>query len=253
MRLALASAALLLASSASAQINVEPFRKKLREEGFSGGVEASVTGRFGNNQGVIASGVGQIGWASARHLGFLHARGDYTHLNGRTQIARSFAHARYNLTFVENRLWGELFAQTQSDAFLSLRHRELYGVGPRTSVLSEGALRVFAGLALMFEHERVDVPRGAADPAVTNVWRASSYVAMTLTSDPRVTLSLTAFLQPRVDRLRDRRVLVEALLQIDVGKGFNVRIYAMARHDTEPVTGIKRADGELRNAIAWTF
>lgn len=241
------------ASRAVAQVNVEPLRKKVRSEGYSGAVEASVTGRFGNVEGAIASGVGQVGFASKRHLAFLHGRGDYTRLAGRTLVARSFLHVRYNLTLLEQRLHGELFAQTQSDAFLLLRHRELYGVGPRLTILDSDTLDLFAGCAAMFEHERVAVPPGAPDPAVTNLWRGSLYVALNMASDERVSFAVTGFYQPAFARPSDYRVLVEALFNVAVAKHFSVRLYGTVRYDSAPVTTVLRTDGEVRNALAWTF
>lgn len=245
-------AALLSAPQASGQVNVEPLRKKVREEGFSGSVEASATGRLGNVEGLVAGGMGQLGFADKTHLAFVHARGDYNRLNDRTQIARSFVHARYNLTLAP-RLFGEAFAQLQTDAFLLLRHRELYGLGPRVGVVEEKWLSVFAGVAGMLEYERVNVPEGAPDASETTFVRASGYLAATITTDDRVTFSIMAYYQPRVIHPSDYRTTLETSLEVAIRKSFSVRIYGSIRHDSAPVSSVLKTDLEIRNALAWTF
>jgi hypothetical protein len=252
----LACASFSLASFAlpvQAQVNIEPLRKKIRDEGFSGSGEGSLTGRLGNVEGVIATAVGQIGFGGRKNILFLHARGDYTKLNNRLLTAKSFAHLRGVHTLVQDFLWAEAFVQTQSDAFLLLRNRELYGAGPRFAFFRETAFGTFVGLAAMLEYERIAPAPGAPDDPVTFFARASAYVAAQIQTDDRVTLSLTAYAQPRFARPSDHRLFVESQLSVAVTKHFAVRLYAQWRYDSEPPTTVETTDVEIRNALTLTF
>ncbi len=239
--------------AARAQVNVEPLRKKIRDEGYSGTIEASATGRLGNIEGIIASSVGQVGWGTGRHLFFVHGRGDYTKLNKNVLVARYFLHARYNYELKDDFIWAEAFVQQQSDRFLNLKNRELVGLGPRFALFRETAFGTFVGVAWMLEYERVSVPEGAPDRPETLFQRASLYAAATVRTDDRVELTFTAYLQPRFARPADYRVFVESLLSVEANKHFSVRLYATVRHDSEPVTSVKRTDLEIRNALTIAF
>ena len=62
---------------------------------------------------------------------------DYTRYNDITSVDKSFAHGRYDYELTDV-LWGELFAQAQSDAFQRLTLRTLFGLGPRWQVFHTG-------------------------------------------------------------------------------------------------------------------
>lgn len=242
----------LTSTSVAAQVNVEPLRKKVRDRGVSGALEANATGRLGNVEGVVAGGMAQVGFANERHLAFAHARGDYSGLNARTQLSRTFAHARYSLTFAPW-LFGEVFAQVQTDEFLLLRHRELYGAGPRFGLYEGREVVAYAGVAAMLEYERVNVPAGAPDPRETMLVRGSSYLAVTLTEGKELSFSAVGFFQPSLADPRDFRATLETTFEVAVRKFFSVRIYGSVRHDSAPVSSVRRTDLELRNALAFTF
>jgi hypothetical protein len=241
------------AHPAHAQVNIEPLRKKIAERGVSGSIDASTTILVGNTNGTIASGTGQGGFANETHLAFLVARGDRTFLNDKLAVARTFLHARYNLTLLGRWLFAEAFVQQQTDAKLLLRDRELGGLGARVSFVTDKVRTVVAGLSAMLEYERINVPEGAPDDPETLFLRANAYAGLTLTPEPHLTFSAMTYLQPRIARPSDHRVLVELLFETAIGKGFSVKITSTIRYDSMPVTGLKRTDAEVRNAIAWSF
>src|SRR5580658_8747587 len=114
------------ARDASAQVNTENLRKRIKVLGYSIIVEGSVTGDTGNTEGIaVGAGLGG-GYASGRHLVFAYTRADYTRYNGATSVDKTFAHVRYDYE-IEPWLWGEAFAQAQSDAFQRLDLRNLVG------------------------------------------------------------------------------------------------------------------------------
>lgn len=144
-RIAAWTVALCLVSfGAAGQVNVEAVRGDADREGFSGRAEATVTGRTGNTEGIIAGGSGRIQLRTGRHLTFLFGSGNYTRLNHNTSIAKAMGHLRYNYE-IETWLWGEAYGQVEHDKFRRLTNRELLGAGPRFRLLKNETLDLFYG------------------------------------------------------------------------------------------------------------
>ncbi len=142
---------------ARAQVNTENLRKRIKAIGYSLIIEGTLTGDTGNTQGIsVGGGIGG-GWAHDPHLLFAYARFDYTKYAGVTSVDKTFAHVRYNYEF-EKWLWGELFAQAQSDAFQRLELRNLFGIGPRARLFHDVIPKdfdVYAGTGYMFERDAI--------------------------------------------------------------------------------------------------
>jgi hypothetical protein len=261
-------AAFAWAGAAAAQVNTENLRKRIKHAGYSVIVEESLTGDWGNTQGVsVGAGLGG-GWARDPHLIFAYARLDYTKYNGVSSVNKTFAHARYNYE-IEEWLWGEAFAQAQSDAFQRLDLRYLFGAGPRARIAHfvdlEGrkagsppvsSLDAYLGTAYMFEQDEITAVVGAIGPQNRHlqVWhRWSNYLTLQWQIDPRSVIATTAYVQPAFDTFRNVRVLVDTLLTFKVTKYFSAEMAASVRYGSQPPTGVLRTDVEVRNVLALTF
>ncbi len=86
---------LIASGLARAQVNTEPLRDKIHENGLSGVLQGTLDGHTGNTQGVTADGLVGGGIALGRHLAFAFASADYARLNGTLGVDKSFAHVRY--------------------------------------------------------------------------------------------------------------------------------------------------------------
>ena len=71
-----------------------------------------------------------------------------------------------------------------------------------------------------------------------------SYVATVLykTTDPRVLLSATVYVQPRVGELAWYRVLSESALDLAAGRHLGVKLSCSFRYDSRPPTKVKTID-----------
>ncbi len=254
MRKLLASLLVLYAPSAAAQVNVEPLRAKLKDDGVAASVDVKLSGRTGNNQGLTAGGSGLVGARSEPHFGFVSANGDFASYFGEVQAARYFTHARYNYTLLPS-LWWELFGQLEHDRFARLTLRKLVGTGPRVSVLGDNTddVQLFASTAYMLEHESLDLPPEAQDLRSSTVHRSSSTVAGLFRVDERVVVVLTALYQPRFDRPRDYRMLGIASAEFAVGKRVAASINVRLRHDSAPPTGVLSTDLGIDNQLGLRF
>jgi putative salt-induced outer membrane protein YdiY len=239
-------------TTAFAQVNTEPLRKRIKMAGYSLLIEGALTGDTGNTQGIQAGGGLGAGLAEMPHLAFVYAHADYSRFNGSTQVSKTFAHARYNYEFTEW-LWGELFAQAQSDQFQRLKLRNLVGVGPRFRVLHADTFDVFLGTAFMLERDVIDVAPGAADRRDFLIARSSTYVTAHWDVDPRVVLATTMYVQPAFRDLSNVRLLSETLFTFKITKLLAASVAATVRYDSAPPSNVKTTDTEIKNALSLTF
>ncbi|HEX7667238.1 MAG TPA: DUF481 domain-containing protein [Polyangiaceae bacterium] len=237
---------------ASAQVNTEPLRKKLKAKGWSAMLQGSLDARAGNTRGVDVATAGGIGFSSGPHLGFLFGNAEYARYNDATSVNNSFLHARYNYEFL-SWLWGEGFAQLQSDQFQRILLRDLFGVGPRFAIYQSKEIGMFYGTGYMLEHDAISVLPGAPDRADYWEHRWNNYLSLAYTLDTRVTLAETFYLQPRFDDFTDVRMLDEAALIFKVTPVLSASITVSFHYDADPPTGVLRGDVDVKNALALTF
>ena len=251
-------AALCAPRHAWAQVNTETLRKRIKAVGYSLILEGSLTGDTGNTEGIAVGAGAGGGWAKDPHLLFAYARFDYTKYNGATSVNKSFAHVRYNYE-LERWLWGELFAQAQSDAFQRLDLRNLFGIGPRFRVLPDVAPKsfdVFVGTAYMFERDAITAVPGATGPQNQSIqiWhRWSNYLTVQWEIDPRAIIATTMYVQPAFNDFGDVRLLSETLLTFKITKIFAAGIAGSVRYDSEPPTAVLPTDTEIKNTLTLTL
>jgi hypothetical protein len=272
--------------SAHAQVNTENLRKRIKTVGYSVIVEGTLTGDVGNTQGISVGGGLGGGWARDPHLLFAYARFDYTKYAGVTSVDKSFAHARYNYEFAPW-IWGEVFAQAESDEFQRLTLRNLFGVGPRARlahvVADEGpseeaklpaaanpspeaqraathapteTFDVYVGTAYMLERDAIVPVVGATGPENRSiqVWqRWSNYLTLQWQIDPRAILATTMYVQPAFTDFTDVRLLSETLMTFKITKVFATGVSGVVRYDSNPPTGVLTTDAEVKNTLTVTF
>lgn len=252
VRFATSLTILTTTANGAAQVNAEALRGDFKNAPVTATLDGSFTGSTGNVQGVVAGVAATAASRWDRHRGFASASADYAQFGEKTTISKSFVHIRYNYELL---YWlaAEAFAQQQQNEFQRLLLRELVGTGPRFVLVDEEEIRLACGTAYMLEFERIDVQTGAPDPPETVVNRSSSYLAVTYRFDDRVKALSTFYVQPRFDRPSDFRMLSETALVTTLKGRFGVKLSVTLRHDSEPPTGVKQTDGEVKNAFSFTF
>jgi hypothetical protein len=245
-------ASALSCAPARAQVNTETLRKRIKTSGYSLIVEGSLTGDTGNTEGVQAGGGLGGGWASGRHLVFLYGRVDYSRFNHTTQVAKTFAHARYVYEIIPG-VWGELFAQAQSDQFQRIKLRNLVGVGPRLRLLHADTFDTFLGTAYMLERDVINVAPGTGDQSDYLLARWSTYVTAHWDVDPRVILVSTLYVQPQITDWSNTRVLSETLFTFKITPVLAATIAGTIRYDSAPPSEVKTTDAEIKNSLLVTF
>jgi hypothetical protein len=252
LALLLFALAALASTRASAQVNTEPLRKRIKTTGYSFLVEGSVTGDAGNTEGIQAGGGLGAGFARDPHLVFAYVRGDYSRFNHVTQMAKAFAHARYNYELADW-IWGELFAQAQSDQFQRLKLRNLFGLGPRVRALHADSFDVYVGTAYMIERDVISVAPGSGDLSDFVIARWSSYLTAHWDIDTRVVLATTMYVQPQITDFSNVRLLSESLFTFKVTPILSASISGTIRYDSAPPSQVKPTDAEIKNTLSVLF
>jgi hypothetical protein len=245
----LSTLALATARPARSQVNVEPFRKQLKERGFGVRLGASATSYAGNTQGVALGGSAFAGFRSGAHLGYVATSGSYTSLGGTVSIANWFAHLRYDYQLSE-RAWWEGFAQLESDRFRRITWRELIGTGPRIALLEVKWIQAFVGTAYMYEYTTLS---GNAHSEGGEAHRSSSNLVLSVRAHPKISVGSVTYFQPRFDALSDFRILSVADADFEVTTRLHSRLTAKFRYDALPPAGVEPADLELASALEVLF
>jgi hypothetical protein len=236
---------------AQAQVNVEPFREQLTDEGFAGRLRASAASYAGNTRGVVFGSAGIAGVREGRYFAYLVLTGDYTRLNGEVSVAKWFAHARHDYRLAKA-FWWEQYAQLESDRFRRVRVRALAGTGPRWNVFDSPTLRCFYGISFMYEHTDLETNESGGRGEGGAV-RLSNYATVTLRAQDRILLSVVTYAQPRIDRPDDVVVLSVSSADFTITPLLHSRLDATVRYDSVTPADVHAADVELKSALELVF
>ncbi|HZH14195.1 MAG TPA: DUF481 domain-containing protein [Archangium sp.] len=245
---------LLTSVEAAAQIvNVQAlFDEATSPLGMSGSGELSLDWRTGSTELVVVRGAVLGQWRTEKHTLLGVVRGEYGYAQDTLLVSRFLEHLRYRYRFTDW-LAVETFVQHELDAFRRLRLRGLVGAGPRFTLWSTEAGSLILGAAAMLEYEQLrndgepDAGRERLDP------RLSSYVMGRVRLMENMSLVETLYVQPRLTRFSDVRVLNETLLTVEPNKRFTFSMGFVLTYDADPPATVSRFDTQLRSAIGVKF
>ena len=245
---------LLTSVEAAAQIvNVQAlFDEATSPLGVSGAAELSLDWRTGSTELLVARGTVLGQWRTEKHTVLGVVRGEYGYAQDTLIVSRFLEHARYRYRFTPW-LAAETFLQHELDAFRRLRLRGLAGAGPRFTLWSTEAGSLVLGAAVMLEYEQLrndgepDAGQERLDP------RLSSYVMGRVELMKNMSLVETLYVQPRLTRWADVRVLNETLLTVHPNERFTFSMGFVLTYDAAPPATVSRFDTQLRSAVGVKF
>lgn len=245
---------LLTSGEASAQIvNVQAlFDEATSPLGGSGGAELSLDWRTGSTNLLVVRGLMLGQWRTEKHTVLGVTRGEYGYAQDTLIVSKVLEHVRYRYRFTDW-LQGETFVQHELDAFRRLRLRALVGAGPRFTLWSEQEGSLVLGVTAMLEYEQLrhdELPDAGAktvDP------RLSSYALGRVRLLENMSLVETLYVQPRLTRFSDVRVLNDTSLVIDVNKRLTFGTGFILTYDAAPPATVSRFDTQLRSTLGVKF
>jgi hypothetical protein len=182
------------------------------------------------------------------HTWLAHSRGGFAEQGGERFVSNAFVHGRWTAMWLD-RIGSELFGQVEYDQFVRLQRRLLVGAGPRFVVYDGELVEVALGTAYMLEYERLDIPATDSHPQRTLYHRNSTYNTVRVALTDLLTLVNTIYVQPRIVRPADTRVLEELELAVSVAENLTLSTTARLRFDSDPPAQIEKVDLELKNGI----
>lgn len=243
--------ALLAPRVAPAQVNVEPLRNQLKDRGQAFNLRLSVAGQQGNTNGVQISSGAFYGLSGERNLFYVQVSGEYGHTNAATQVAKAFAHARYNRRYY-SWLLGEVFAQWESDRFRRVRSRELFGTGPRFEIAHTENFDLVYGSSYLLEiTRRTDFIE--ASERQTTYQRLNNYGTLVYRIHDQITLAETFYYQPRIVDPRNYWLLSISSATFQVTPLLSSGFHLTVRHESNAPAPVKPTDLEVVSSINLTF
>jgi len=237
---------------AVAQVNIEKLMSKKKQDGFSGSVRFDLEIRSGNVD------IQEVGFANRiDHSGkawdalFL-LEGGIGWEGGDRFSNEGLVHLR-QIYKANERLWPELFVQADYNKKRRLDFRGLVGGGLRLQLVQRDRMLLWWGSSYMLEHEEVDVQAGDPHPDKVTVHRWSNYISAKSQFNERVQGTWTGYLQPRLNRFEDIRILTEARLGVELSRDLTLETSFRLRYDNEPPQGIESVDYLLKNGLAFRF
>jgi hypothetical protein len=244
--------AALLPLPLGAQVDIESLRRVDVPTGVSGSLGGDLSVETGNTEKVELSFDARLNWVRGRATTLLIGDGGLGLLSGDRFASSGLAHLRQTF-WLHERIAPEWYAQVNYDRPLSLDFRALGGVGGRVQLSRGDWGAVGAGVSLMVEHERIDLPAGARHDDRTNTVRNSTFVTLRLVGGEVLVVSSTAYIQPAVDDLGDVRVLENLRVAASITDRLALTVTFDLRYDSGPPDGIESLDTDLETGLTFTY
>ena len=268
--LAAFAAVTALTLPAAAQVNTENMRVGADEPGWARTFDLNSSFQRGNTESEVLGGGLRLQYAwpppaepedddaddvaeGPANTVFLTSNYSFTRLNDNRFVNNALSHLRF-IRRHSPRLSYELFGQHQFNEFIRLEQRLLVGGGGRFLVLQAPQTEIFLGTGYMLERETLDLPREPREARRSEHHRSTNYLTVRYNSkDERLRLVKTVYVQTRVDRLEDYRLLSETSFEIQLFGRLALAINLNVTHDSEPPTGVKETDVVLSNSLRYSF
>ena len=235
----------------AAQINTERMRA-LDVEGVRTAIGGDIAVESGNEDLFEVGVTARVDARRTPHYAFFAGESRYGVEGGEEFRDRTFGHLRYNYR-LRSWLVAEAFTQLERDGFARLQLRTLAGGGLRVQYVDTKTLKVFQGTTPMYEHEALTDDEVSRSPETISTVRWSNYVDARLRITESVQFSGTVYVQPRVDKVDDVRVLHQAALGVDVTEHVRLAAELDLRYDSRPPDTVESLDLALRNGLKVSF
>jgi len=161
-----------------------------------------------------------------------------------------FQHLRYNYTVKDSSfLTIEAFSQYQYNTIKKMRHRVLFGAGPRFRLANSQKATLYIAPLAMYEYE-VPVSKGNS---ISQTVRLDAYLSGYFNFSDKVSLKQIAYFQPLFSDFTDYRLSSETVLRMKFTNNFSFDISFSADYDSSPYTGVQNLFYTYKNALVFSF
>lgn len=237
-----------------AQVNVEQNRTQ-NHEGLNVSVDGALTLIRGNvslSQTGLAT---KLGYNKGVHSPFVQLSIYYGEKEEQAFLDQAFAHARWTAMWLKH-FGSELFAQVQEDSFRSLVLRQLYGGGMRGEFLSDPNHSFALGVGAMYEREHYqELNSDLLEKVIEHNLRLTNYLSTKhkLQGTTEIQVAFTLYYQPRIDTLKDYRVLTDLSFEIKLSEHIRLVESLNLMYDSEPPKTVKHTDLKSLSSLRIVF
>lgn len=245
---------MLLAFSPSlwAISNIESDRVAEPEDGWSGKVDVSFSGKSGNSENQNYKLGGRVYYQHSKQsvLGLLSR--EYGRSFQVKNTDNDFVHLRY-IYRKNERFKYEFYLQQQSDAFKQLDSRRLIGGGVRWQLFGKGSTSINLGLGGYYTFERYRNANNTELAAHSDYARWSSYIVLKHQLNANSYITNITYAQPRISRLSDRYGYNDFALTSKVSTRVSLSATLRSEYDSHPFGDVKTTDHSYNVSLAYEF
>jgi hypothetical protein len=247
------AACLLFPAPLLAQVDIESLRREDAPAGVSGSLGGDLTLTTGNVEFVQVALNGRFNWVHGEATTLAIGEGGLGFLAGDRFSSSGLLHLR-RTHWIADWIAPEWYAQINYDRPQLLDFRALAGGGVRLQFAQGAWGALGAGVSLMLEHERLDLPDTSIHDDRTRAIRNSTFVTLRLVGGERLVISSTAYVQPAVDDVfGDMRVLENLRVAASLTDQLALTVTFDLRYDSGAPSGIAALDTQLRTGVTFTY
>ncbi|MBE0643797.1 MAG: DUF481 domain-containing protein [Bacteroidetes bacterium] len=238
-----------------AQVNTEKLRRADSTNGtfFSAGITLGLD--RGNSEFVSAAGGIRADYKRTLNDNFIVVQYEFKESDRGKITNKGFLHLR-TMWGVSDLLALEGFGQSEFNEFISLKNRNLIGVGTRWHPLHLGdengdvSLEIFVGVGVMYEHELYTTQ---PEDVVHDRLRSTNYLTLNAGLAHNTFVHLITYFQPVLSSPEDFRFSNEAAVEFSISEWLTFSVSSSYRYNSRPVLNVRNFDLQLRNGIRVTL
>ena len=240
---------MLLSFESFAQVNIESMRNE-KEDAFSGFLQGGLNFQKSNIDILEANAAVRLDYHIRKYREKILFLGSYGlgQQEGKDFKNEMFAHLRLNVYPINKKsaLSGEAFYQIQKDDFELLQIRQLFGCGGRIESDKSKPLRLAFGLGMMADHEKIkDIDHNV-------VIRSTNYLSL-LHKTNKINTFAVIYLQPRIVKPEDFRILSEITNEIKITKVLSFNFTFSYRYDSDTPEGVIKNELKSNGSLKYEF
>lgn len=240
---------ILISNLCFAQVNIESMRNE-KKDTLSGFIQGGLNFQKSNIDILEANASVRLDYHIRKYREKIFFLGKYGlgQQDGKNFKNEVFTHLRLNVYPIDKKspLSGETFYQIQKDDFELLQIRQLFGCGGRIESDNSKKFRFAFGLGMMADHEKIK----SLDHNV--VIRSTNYLSL-LHKTKRFNTFVVVYLQPRIIKPSDFRVLSEITNEIKITKVLSFNFTLSYKYDSDTPQGVIENELKSNSSLKYNF
>ncbi|MFA8449962.1 MAG: DUF481 domain-containing protein [Bacteroidales bacterium] len=242
-------------NSTKAQINTEMYRNRIHKYGINFQNKTELSFKSGNSDYICVYEDVCVGLQNKINQLYLIGHYKFKESDKVKSTNEGYIHLRWVRNL--NSIFAlESFTQKGFDQFISLKDRNLIGVGAKIKIIEwlsdkqeekifdcDHRFQLFGGVGVMFENENYNLPNNKVQ--IINLARSTNYINFLWKITKHLDLSCASYYQPAFKDFKNFRMIGNLSLEIQVAKHLAMTTTYWYRYDSKPTVAPHKLDQEL--------